>query len=33
MLAQYDLYANESGVGEVIVAFFKTIFFAISNIF
>lgn len=33
MLAQYDLYANESGVGEVIVAFFKTIFFAIANIF
>lgn len=33
MLAQYDLYANESGVGEVIVAFFKTIFFAIANLF
>ena len=33
MLAQYDLYANESSVGEVIVAFFKTIFFAIANIF
>ena len=33
MLAQYDLYANESGVGEVIVAFFKTIFFTIANIF
>ena len=33
MIAQYDLYANESSVGEVIVAFFKAIFFAIANIF
>ncbi len=33
MLAQYDLYANESGVGEVIAAFFKTIWFSIINLF
>lgn len=33
MIAQYDLYANESSVGEVIVAFFKAIFFTIANIF
>ncbi len=33
MLAQYDLYANESGVGEVIAAFFKTIWFSIISLF
>ena len=33
MLAQYDLYANESGVGEVIAAFFKTIWFSIIGLF
>lgn len=33
MLAQYDLYANESGVGEVIVAFFKTVWYSIINLF
>ncbi len=33
MLAQYDLYANESDVGEVIVAFFKTIIAGIALLF
>ena len=33
MIAQYDLYANESSVGEVIVAFFKTIFAGIAILF
>lgn len=33
MLAQYDLYANESSVGAVIAAFFKTIWFSIINLF
>ena len=33
MLAQYDLYANESSVGEVIVAFFETIFAGIALLF
>ncbi len=33
MLAQYDLYANESSVGAVIGAFFKTIWFTIINLF
>ncbi len=33
MLAQYELYANESGVGEIIVALFKTIIFGLVNLF
>lgn len=33
MLAQYDLYANESGVGKVIVALFKTIIFGFVSLF
>ena len=33
MLAQYDLYANESSVGQVLAAFFKTIWYSIINLF
>lgn len=33
MLEQYTLYANESGVGDVIAAFFKTIWYSIINLF
>ena len=33
MLAQYTLYANESSVGEVILAFFKSIIFGIAELF
>ena len=33
MLAQYELYANESSVGEVILAFFKSIIFGITELF
>lgn len=33
MLSQYELYANESSVGEVILAFFKTIIFGITVLF
>ena len=33
MLAQYTLYANESSVGEVILAFFKSIIFGITELF
>ena len=33
MLAQYDLYANESSVGEIILAFFKTVIFGIAVLF
>ena len=33
MLAQYDLYANESSVGQVLAAFFKTIWYTIINLF
>lgn len=33
MLAQYDLFANESGVGEVIVALFKTLIFGFVSLF
>ncbi len=33
MLAQYDLYANESSVGTVVAAFFKTVWYTIINLF
>lgn len=32
MLEQYTLYANESGVGEVIAAFFRTIWFLLTDL-